>query len=382
MKNRKSITFVSPFGLPLLRDMPGVGAGGAERQFFLFGQGLEKRGWSVCFITDNNVPDGNAPTTMPVKMASFSFLRGNKRRLLFDCISIFWAMWRADSNYYVLKTPAYLLVPMHFFTGIFRRKLVFWAQMEFDAYPNLRPFKKTVNILLDMGIHRADIILAQNSSQVEGFKVNFGKEARLIKNISGDLSGKDIRFSRDGKKVDVLWVGNSLSKKRHEVVIALAKILPEYEFAMAMNRADPARYAEAEAECRSVSNIRFLGEVNPTEMESWYGRTRLLLNTSTQEGFPNTFLQAWRNGVPVLSLCVDPDDVVKKHDLGIVIDKSLTELCHGDAEWYAGALVAAANKLLSSDAMYDRFSTNAKTYVAENHGEDALVRKLEEALRF
>lgn len=380
VKNRKSITFVSPLGLPLLRNPPEAGPGGAERQFLLFGKGLKKRGWSVCFITDNNAPGKDKETVMPVEMASFSFLRGGKRRMLLDWMSILYAMWRANSHYYVLKTPAYLLAPMHIFTWIFRRKLVFWAQMEFDAHPELRSFKKSVSVLLDMGTHCADIILAQNRSQIEGFKKNFGKEAKLIKNISGNLSGENGLPDNDKAIVDVLWVGNSMAKKRYEVVVALAKMLPDYSFAIAMNKAVPARYMEAEARCHSVHNIKFLGEVNPVEMESWYGKARLLLNTSTQEGFPNTYLQAWQHGIPVVSLCIDPDDIVTKCNLGVVIDKSLTKLVEGDEERCARALVAPVGELLTDNVAYRQCSKNAKTYIAENHSENVLVTSLEKIL--
>jgi len=380
VKNKKSIAFISPLVLPLLRDPPQAGPGGAERQFFLFGRALKRKGWSVCYVTDNNDPGKKEKTIMPVELASFSFLRGGKRRILLDLITIMYAMWRANSYYYVLKTPAYLLVPMHLFTWIFRRKLVFWAQMEFDAYPELRPFKRTVSMLLDMGTERADIILAQNRSQVEGFKKNFGKEAKLIQNISGYLSGQNGQTNDTRERIDVLWVGNSMAKKRYEVVVALAKMLPDYSFALAMNKADSARYLEAEARCNLVDNIEFLGEVNQSEMETWYGKARLLLNTSTQEGFPNTYLQAWQHGMPVVSVCIDPDDVVSKYDLGIVIDKRLTRLSDGDEEQYAKKLITPVEKLLTDGLLYDRISQNVRAYVSENHDETVLVGRLEKLL--
>lgn len=380
VKNKKSITFVSPLGLPLLRDPPEAGPGGAERQFLLFGKGLRKRDWTVCFITDNNAPDLRKETIMPVEMASFSFMRGGKRRMLFDWMSILYAMWRANSYYYVLKTPAYLLAPMHIFTWIFGRKLVFWAQMEFDAYPELRPLKRIPGLLQSIGTRCADIVLAQNKSQVEGFRKNFGKEAKLIQNISGNLSAEHGHSNDEKSTIDVLWVGNSMAKKRYEVVVALAKALPDYSFAIAMNKAVPARYLEAEARCRSAGNIEFLGEVNPVDMESWYGKARLLLNTSTQEGFPNTYLQAWQHGIPVVSLCIDPDDVVTKYNLGVVIDKSLTRLTEGDEERYAAVLIEPVRKLLTDDLTYARLAKNARAYVSENHSENVLVGNLEKML--
>ena len=380
IKKNKSIAFISPLGLPLLQIPPKAGPGGAERQFFLFGKGLEKRGWSVYYITDNINSRGGIETVMPVETASFSFMRGGgKGRMLLDWISVIHAIWKANSYYYVIKTPAYLLVPMSMFTKLFGRKLVFWAQMDFDAYPELRPPGRLLGIFLDLGIKLADIILAQNKRQVEGFKNNFGRESHLIRNISGNLCSDDLPDS-EASSVDILWVGNSMAKKRYEVMVELAILLPDYSFAIAMNKADQKRYQEAERRCNEASNIRFLGEVNPVEMESWFGKTKLLVNTSAQEGFPNTYLQAWQRGVPVVSLCIDPDDLVTRHGLGIVVDKHLTHLLEGDEHTYAKLLISPITKLLTDDSNYGKLSENVRAYVAENHSESVLVSRLEQIL--
>jgi glycosyltransferase involved in cell wall biosynthesis len=386
IRKDKTITFISPLGMSLLKRPPVAGSGGAERQFFLFGKGLEKRGWSVCYITDNIKSKGNTETIMPVEVANFAFMRGGgKGRMLLDWITIIRAMWKANSNYYVIKTPAYLLVPMSLFTKLFRRRLVFWAQMDFDAYPELRPPGRLLGIFLDLGIRLADIILAQNKRQVEGFKMNYGRLARLIPNISGDLCMEDQpdadANSAYVKRIDILWVGNSMAKKRYEVVVALAKMLPDRSFAVAMNKADSMRYEEAEKLCGDIDNIRFLGEVNPIDMESWYGKAKMLLNTSTQEGFPNTYLQAWQNGVPVISICIDPDDLVSNAKLGVILGKKLTGLSDSEMEEYAEKLKPRIIKLLSDDVLYDELSDNARSYVTKNHSDSVLVGTLERILQ-
>lgn len=378
-KKYKSITFVSPLGLPILLDPPESGAGGAERQFFFFGRGLLKKGWSVCYITNDASINRARKTVMPVQTASFSFMGGNKRRILLDWMSLLYAMWRTDSCFYVVKTPAYLLIPMCIFTKIFRRKLVFWAQTEFDAYPERRPKGRLLGFLLDRGINRADIIIAQSNIQVAGFEKNFSKQAKLVKSISGSLSGETGSDKRS-KRVDILWVGNSMENKRYEIVLSLAKMLPEYTFAVAMNKADPARYAQAGEKSRLIDNVDFLGEVNPVEMESWFSSARLLLNTSAREGFPNTYIQAWQHGVPVVSLCIDPDDVVAEHGLGIVIDKGLTEILKGDEGRYAEMLLPSMNKILTDNDFYKSLSVNAIDYIARNHSESILVGRLESIL--
>ena len=55
----------------------------------------------------------------------------------------------------------------------------------------------------------------------------------------------------------------------------------------------------------------------------------LLLSTSDSEGFPNTFVQAWSSGTPVVSLKIDPDRVIEGLGLGTVsenVDRAIEDI--------------------------------------------------------
>ena len=60
-----------------------------------------------------------------------------------------------------------------------------------------------------------------------------------------------------------------------------------------------------------------LGPVRYRDSGALFDRARIFLNTSSIEGFPNTFLQAWIRGVPVVTF-FDPDALVKRMALGRV----------------------------------------------------------------
>jgi glycosyltransferase involved in cell wall biosynthesis len=66
--------------------------------------------------------------------------------------------------------------------------------------------------------------------------------------------------------------------------------------------------------------------VPPPQLEEYFARARALLCTSDFEGFPNTFLDAGRFGVPVISLSVDPDGVIAREQGGFIADGDIDRL--------------------------------------------------------
>jgi glycosyltransferase involved in cell wall biosynthesis len=75
---------------------------------------------------------------------------------------------------------------------------------------------------------------------------------------------------------------------------------------------------ELEARMASIHNLAFLGPKRAAEVTQLLIQSKLLVNTSTFEGFPNTMLEAWSVGVPVVSLNVDPGHVIQREQIGRV----------------------------------------------------------------
>ncbi len=77
----------------------------------------------------------------------------------------------------------------------------------------------------------------------------------------------------------------------------------------------------------ATPNLTYLGLKSHAEVNELLARAHLFVNTSTEEGFPNTFIQAWLRDVAVLSLTVDPDQVLAREQVGIAAqsEAALTE---------------------------------------------------------
>jgi glycosyltransferase involved in cell wall biosynthesis len=55
------------------------------------------------------------------------------------------------------------------------------------------------------------------------------------------------------------------------------------------------------ARAAALPNLEMTGFLPLAQVEPWFDRARVLVNTSTYEGMPNTFLQAWARGVPTVA---------------------------------------------------------------------------------
>lgn len=379
----RSITFIAPFAYPLFSKDCASSTGGAERQFFLFGRELVKKGWRVSFITAR--PNYGSPSSdhgFSVYHADFSYLGGSKFRMAYCWVSLLSAMKHADTNYYVVKTPAHLLLPMSIFCRFYRRKLVFWTQTSHDSTQIRKGINYTGSRMQDWGLKLADIIVAQTKEQKRGFEANYGIHATVVPSICSSLNSHVLSKldCSDEKHIDLLWVGNSSANKQQEEFFELARLLPDRTFAIAMNRSDAKRFESAAKEAEKLPNVTFLGAVPPLEMERWFQKAKLFLNTSIREGFPNTFLQAWMNGVPVVSLNIDPDKIIEKNRLGYVVHKKGNLEDQSDFKNLAQETVVYVETLLNDDGIRQEMGKRAILYVNKNHSPSAVVPRLIDVL--
>jgi glycosyltransferase involved in cell wall biosynthesis len=67
-----------------------------------------------------------------------------------------------------------------------------------------------------------------------------------------------------------------------------------------------------------LANVTFHGQVPYHDVNDYFASALVFMNTSEIEGFPNSYLQAWSRGTPVVAF-FDPDGLIAREDLGVAV---------------------------------------------------------------
>jgi len=361
------VCFFAPAAYGYFRPERASWAGGAEVQQILIARRLQARGTEVSFIVGDH---GQSDVEVVDGITLFKSLRlfaGNRKlRFIPDMLAIRRAMMLANADVYNQRSTAFYTGQLAYFASRLGRVFTFSAGSDYNAYPDcLGMVPRPMAMLYRYGIRRADAVIAQTEKQRRLMTENFGREVALIRNgivIPEDAGAGNARAGGGPtpppavpRRPEFLWVGSFRRIKRPELVLELAARLPEATFTIIGGRGDnDPEYGDLESRVRSFPNVRFAGYVPPGDIERYYERAYAFVNTSTMEGFPNTYLHSWVHGVPVLTMEIDPDGIIADNRIGAV-SRSLD------------GLAEAARRLCGNRAERDDMGRRALLYVRKNH---------------
>jgi glycosyltransferase involved in cell wall biosynthesis len=377
MGTTKSICFIAPYIGPFFADAGTSGTGGAERQFYLFGVELQKRGWEVSFIGDCPRQQGRLANGLIVHSVRFRHMGGGLRHLLPEGWQFLRALRRANASYVVIKTAPHLIALVLLHRVLFRRgNLVIWGQMSTSFDRLIRGEPAWLSRIRALGIRCASHRIAQTEEQAEHLRRDFGLSSTVIPNITVTPPPAPPPC---GEQDYVFWCGNSRAGKRQEVFLELARNCPSRRFVMAMNAGDSNRFEEARRVASTIPNLRFLGSVPSREIDGWFAHAAVYIHTSVLEGFPNTYLQAFQQGCPVLTINIDPDGILEKHGLGHCLYSNDEHLTKAPVE-LAGEIRPFVEALLEQPDLRIRYREACRNYVQSRHTPEATVPLLERLL--
>jgi len=357
MKKDNKVIVWSTDVIQLIEGKP---IGGIAVQVFFWAQAFVKHGWQVFSFIENG------EKTVEKENVCFKPKRNIKR------INVFLEWWYAF-KYMISIRPQLIiyrganreLLPLSFVSKLLGIKLVFFAASDVNFEPGKELVGSEINRkMYQKSIKHINYFITQNDHQHDTLFANYRKESLILFNIWGITSFSGYESPIDS---EVVWVANFRRLKRAEWVLDAAERLPQIHFVMAGSAAnDESYYNRMKQRAESLDNVVFLGGQSFFYVNELVAKSKVLLCTSTFEGFPNTFLQAWSNGLPVIST-VNPSNVISNNSLGIIID------CVDE-------LTNVLKQLLDDKDYYSELCDSVNAYFVENHSSESGYNKLIEYL--
>jgi glycosyltransferase involved in cell wall biosynthesis len=187
---------------------------------------------------------------------------------------------------------------------------------------------------------------------------NYGLDSSVASSLA-DAVERELSFAE--RDISLLWVSNIQQLKRPEMFLELARRLKACTASMVGGTQPRAHdlFEQIRARATCVGNLTFHGPLPYRATNHLFDRAHVFVNTSETEGFPNTFLQAWIRGVPVVSL-FDPDNVTRREGLGHAV-ANLDEMA------------SAAHCLATDSQAWHEMSARCSAYMARRYGEDQIL---------
>ncbi len=341
---------------------------GAEIQTYFIARHMLSKGWSVHFTTE----DCGQPTAK-LQNEDGIWVHKVRRTRLFNplkCWRLYRRLLRINADIYYQRGGS-----EHTFVAALAasrpgKRFVWSTSSSLDCEGNkfrwsvadekVRGVKRLIlwldawvrDALISRGRKKAEVVVVQSSGQMARVKHKLGLESMVIK------SGHAVPQPTIKKESPplVVWIANMKTLKRAELFIELAKRCSDLpaRFLLVGECADPSYRRQLRELGRGVRNLQFAGSVSFDRSNELLSAASVLVNTSTREGFPNTFVQAWLRETPVVSLVVDPDGILQRQKIGIPSGNF-------------ARMLKDVRRLLTDESFRNEMGKRARAYAAREH---------------
>ena len=336
--------------------------GGNERQQWLLARALASSGWMVCVGIRERLKLRECRTIEGVGF--HGIMQGHYLLDWYRFLSSTrpdWLYWRGASH---------LLGPLVWIAHLLGVQTIFAAAFDTDVHPRVAlTAHRRWWPLYAWGLSKTERLFVQHGGQLEELPSRWRSKAFVVRSIADTHVGSTPHSCREPY---VAWVGMLRQPKRPDLLIEIAQRSPQVKYVVcggATTHRSPSGYSQKVIDrLRELSNIEFRGQVASEESERVITEAAALLCTSDQEGFPNTFLQAWSYGTPVVTLQIDPDSVIKRLELGAVTGT-------------VDAAVEQLQRLLASPQERQAIASRACEYILGHHSAEAVIKVFNDETR-
>jgi len=365
------ICFIGLENLPVLaREYNTHVIGGEQVQHTLLAKALVRRGYTVSMVVGDYGQEDGASWEGVKTFKSFAAKAGLPvvRFIHPRWTSVWAAMKRADADVYYTSTASMGVGQAALFAKSYGKQTIHRIAHDLGCDPKTLPIKYWRDRkLYEYGLKNSGVVLSQTEWQKQALQQNYGITSKIAYMLV-DMPDRVLGFT--DRKIPILWVNNLRPFKRPDVMLKLADCLSDMEVHMIGGPVDgfAELYNNMRDKAKEINNLIFHGNVPYHDVNDSYQNALVFVNTSDTEGFPNSYLQAWVRGTPVVSF-FDPDGLIQKEGLGFAVN-TLDEM------------IAAIKSLKADSALWTETSQRCLAYMAREYNEDKILSPyLEELTR-
>lgn len=220
-----------------------------------------------------------------------------------------------------------------------------------NCIPDSYPINKLSYMIYEYGLKKADIVIVLADYMKKALFQNYGLNSIVIKSGHSIPEGP---FEKQ-KPPTILWIARLNKTKRPELFLRIAKNLQEFNVNFILIGVGSYMKDKINQYVNHHKNLTFIPGVRMGEDNYYYNIASILVNTSSAEGYPNSFIQAWLRETPVFSLDVDPDCDICKNNLGF------------HAKGDINALIDKIKELIGNQEKLKEMGKKCRKYAIQNH---------------
>ncbi len=351
------ICFFSPAIYPLFAKTEDI-HGGAELQTYFLAKGLSKNNqFSISVITGNYKQKKKQNIDNILIIRSFKMRMNDNILLKFIKSLNYFAQLLFLNPDTIFTTAAHATVGITgFYAKLFNKKHLHRTAHSDDVDLTWIEKNGIAGKFYKYGLENAHQLITQTKEHQLLLKKHHKKEAIIFRNI---FDVKNIDVKKDGY---ILWVSRFANWKRPQLFLNLAKKIASNQFVMICptfnyNNKD---WLEFRQKARLIKNLKFIDQVPFSQIQSYFNKANIFINTSETEGFPNTFLQAAAGKTPIISLNINPDNFIQNYNCGYFANDNFE------------TLLQHTKQLINAKTEQKEKGKNAFLYLSNHHNKKQL----------
>jgi glycosyltransferase involved in cell wall biosynthesis len=222
-------------------------------------------------------------------------------------------------------------------------------------------------------VHRADVLAAVSYAVAKDVQAQFGRKVDAVIPSGVDLNffspeaAESVDLDKLGiRQPYVLFVGVLTPRKRPDVFLQIASLLPDLDFVMVGGSYTPQEEAMYRETASKYPNVKLLGGQPRSQVRNLMGSALALVFPSELEGLPLTILEASAMGIPVLA---QPKSSMPE---AVIEDVTGWLLPVDEPSVWAEKIKEVANW---SETERTNFSQKARNFVNEHYSWDIVARQ-------